>query len=350
MMLNRSTMPRQVCAFVLVLLLFLPGCGSKGTVTEERSQEPQTGKELHLYTALDSNEAKLYIEAFKKKTGIDVKWVRLSSGEVLTRIRNEKNNPQVSLWFGGPFTDYIAAKEEGLLTLYKPVVDFVFPPGSHDAEFFWTGISFGAIGFVSNTEILKRRGLEAPDSWQDLIRPEFRGEISLAYAYTSGTAYTILATLVQFMGEKKAFEYIRKLDANVHHYNKSGSACVTQAGLGEVGVCVTFSQDALKKGVSKGYPVVLSFPKEGTGYEYAAAALVKGGPEPELAKQFIDWLLSSEAQKMMVESYRIPVNTRVPPGEKSPGPKDLRLIDFDAEKAGREKRALMESWREITKQ
>ncbi|MCX5821773.1 MAG: iron ABC transporter substrate-binding protein, partial [Deltaproteobacteria bacterium] len=56
---------------------------------------------LHLYTALDPNEAKIYVEAFTKDTNIKVEWVRLSAGEVLTRLKAEAKNPQVSVWFGG---------------------------------------------------------------------------------------------------------------------------------------------------------------------------------------------------------------------------------------------------------
>ena len=85
----------------------------------------------------------------------------------------------------------------------------------------------------------------------------------MAYAYTSGTANTLLAAIVQLMDEETGFDYIAKLDRNVHHYNRSGSACVTQVGFGEVAVGIAFSHDIVKKGPAKGYPVVLSFPEGG---------------------------------------------------------------------------------------
>ena len=64
-----------------------------------------------------------------------------------------------------------------------------------------------------------------------------------------------------------------------------------EAGLGEVAVGIAFSHDIMAKGIKKGYPVVMTFPKEGTGYEIGAVSLLKGGPEPELAKVFFDWLM-----------------------------------------------------------
>ena len=96
----------KMIAFVLVLLALFVG-------TPVLSEAADV---LHMYTALDPNEAKVYIEAFMKDTKINVEWVRMSAGEVLTRLKAEAKNPQVSLWFGGPSTEFIAGKKEGLLS------------------------------------------------------------------------------------------------------------------------------------------------------------------------------------------------------------------------------------------
>lgn len=302
---------------------------------------------LRMYTALDPNEAKVYIEAFEKDTGIDVEWVRLSAGEVLTRLRAEANNPQVSMWFGGPSQEFIAARDLGLLTPYASPVGKPFLEGNlRDPNNYWSGFYFGAIGFGSNTEFFEERNLPYPTSWQDLLRPELRNNISLAYPYTSGTAYTVLATLVQLMGEEEAFAYWDKLSPNIHHYNSSGSACVTQAGLGEIAVGIAFSHDVIVKGVDKGYPVKLTFPEEGTGYEIGAMALVKGGQEHDLAKRFIDWMLSKKGQDLMKVWFRIPLNPEAEVVEGAAKAEDVTLINFDEVWAGQNKERLIERWRD----
>ena len=305
---------------------------------------------LHLYTALDTNEAKIYIRAFEAETGIQVRWVRLSAGEVLVRISSERANPQVALWFGGPSPEFIVAKREGLLASYAPRINFELPPGTFDDAHYWTGFYFGAIGFASNTEILARQGIPPPTSWSDLIKPEFEGEISVAYAYTSGTANTLLAAIVQMMGEDAGFDYIAKLDRNVHHYNRSGSACVTQVGFGEVAVGIAFSHDIVKKGPAKGYPVVLSFPKEGTGFEIGAMALVKGGPNQVAAKQFMDWALSVRAQNLMQKWFRTPLNPNAEVAKGAVTADKVKLIKFDAIWAADHRQRLVERWREVTAQ
>ena len=309
-----------------------------------------SGEPLHLYTALDINEAKIYIRAFEEESGIEVRWVRLSAGEVLVRIRSEHTNPQVALWFGGPSPEFIVAKREGLLAPYAPHIDFEPLPGTFDEAHYWTGFYFGAIGFASNTEILERKEIPPPTSWYDLLKPEFEGEISVAYAYTSGTANTLLAAIVQMMGEEAGFDYIARLDRNVHHYNRSGSACVTQVGFGEVGVGIAFSHDIVKKGPAKGYPVMLSFPKEGTGFEIGAMALVKGGPNHVAAKRFMDWVLSVQAQNLMQKWFRTPLNPNAEVAEGAVTADKVKLIEFDSIWAANHRQRLVERWREVTAQ
>ena len=318
--------------------------------TSEAAVEESSGEALHLYTALDTNEAKIYIRAFEEDTGLEVRWVRLSAGEVLVRVRSERTNPQVALWFGGPSPEFIVAKREGLLAPYAPRINFKPPPSTFDEAHYWTGFYFGAIGFASNTEILARKGIPPPTSWHDLLKPSFKGEISVAYAYTSGTANTLLAAIVQMMGEDAGFDYIAKLDRNVHHYNRSGSACVTQVGFGEVAVGIAFSHDIVKKGPAKGYPVVLSFPKEGTGFEIGAMALVKGGPNQTAAKRFMDWALSVRAQNLMQKWFRTPLNPNAEVAQGAVTADKVKLIQFDSSWAANHRQRLVERWREVTAQ
>ena len=324
--------------------------GEPKTRTSEVTATEGKDEALHLYTALDTNEAKIYIRAFEEESGIQVRWVRLSAGEVLVRIRSERNNPQVALWFGGPSPEFIVAKREGLLAPYAPRIDFEPPPGTFDEAHCWTGFYFGAIGFASNTEILERKGIPPPTSWYDLLKPELKGEISVAYAYTSGTANTLLAAIVQMMGEDAGFDYIARLDRNVHHYNRSGSACVTQVGFGEVAVGIAFSHDIVKKGPAKGYPVVLSFPKEGTGFEIGAMALVKGGANQVAAKRFMDWALSVRAQNLMQKWFRTPLNPKAEVAEGAITADNVKLIQFDSIWAATHRQRLVEQWREATAQ
>jgi len=235
------------------------------------------GKVLHMYTAFDTEEAKYYIEAFEKETGIDVEWVRMSSGEVLARIEAEAANPQASMWHAGSNTSHINAASKGLLEPYKPNTDFELIDILHAEDWAWTGFYTGAIGFVSNVNFLKEHNVKAPTTWSQLLDPAFEDNIAMAYPYTSGTAYTTYATLVQMVGMERTLNWWEEFDKqSIHQYTKSGTACIAMVGIGEVAVGIAFSHDIMAIGINKGYPVVMTFPEEGTGYEVGGLSLIKG--------------------------------------------------------------------------
>ena len=305
------------------------------------------GKVLHMYTAFDTEEAKYYIEIFEKETGIDVEWVRMSSGEVLARIEAEAANPQASMWHAGSNTSHINAASKGLLEPYKPNTDFELIDILHAEDWAWTGFYTGAIGFVSNVNFLKEHNVEAPTSWSQLLNPAFEDNIAMAYPYTSGTAYTTYATLVQMIGMERTLDWWEEFDKHsIHQYTKSGTGCIAMAGLGEVAVGIAFSHDIMAKGINKGYPVVMTFPEEGTGYEVGGLSLIKGGPEPELAKQFIDWCYTVEAQDLFQKYNRLPVNPKATVKEGSVTLDQVKLIDYDHILAGQSKDEWITLWRD----
>jgi len=311
---------------------------------------------LTIYTAFDQDQAAVYIEAFEAANpDIDVEWVRLSSGEVYTRLQAEAANPQASLWFGGSNTSHIAAAKAGLLEPYKESLAWQYiSPQFKDPEGLWIGLYVGYIGFVTNTEFLAEVGAEAPTSWQDLLKPEFKGEITLAYAFSSGTAYTTLAGMLTAIGSSEpGFDaddeaYVAAFNEQVGQYNTSGSAAATMVGLGEFGIGCVFSHDIVKKAISKGYPVVMTFPEEGTSYEIGGMALIKGGPQLELAKVFYDWAMTKEAQDLYKDFFRLPLNPMAELAEGSVRATDVNVLPIDLVWYGDNKDAMLDEWSEIT--
>ncbi len=335
-------MKKLLLALVITAIALAP-------LTANGSQETgsaESYKTLHVYAALDTEEAQYYIDAFQKETGINVEFVRMSAGEVLARIEAEKENPQGSVWFGGSNTSHINASAKGLLASYTPNIDFELAANFHAEDRTWNGFYTGAIGFVSNKEFLEANGLEAPKSWEDLLNPVYRSQIEMAYPYTSGTAYTTWATRIQMLGLDGALDWWENFDQNIHQYTKSGSASIARAGLAECAVGIGFSHDILAKGIAKGYPVVLSFPEEGTGYEVGAVSLINGAKEIEEAQIFIDWCFSVNAQNMFQAYFRLPVNPAAEIAEGAIKLSDITLIDYDAVTHGLNKENNVKAWRD----
>ncbi|MDT8858943.1 ABC transporter substrate-binding protein [Alkalihalobacillus sp. MEB130] len=334
----------------IILSMLLAACGSSSS--SEPTDSNSTGAEtetkqsdsLTIYTAFPEQEVLAYVSEFEKETGIKVNFVRLSAGQILARIQAEGNNPQASVWYGGPSDTLIAAANSGLLEPFEPSNSDILPEEFSDSEWNWTPIYVGALGFASNSDWLEREGIDPPTSWADLLKPEFADNVSVAHPASSGTSYTVLATLVQLMGEEDAIDYLKQLDGNIRQYTQSGSAPANNAGLGEVGVGIAFAHDILAP-MKEGYPITLSFPEDGTGYEVGAVGIIKGGPadEVENAKKFIEWSVSKEAQDLYDKGghYRLPINPEAIVPEGATPLTELDVIEYDAVWAGESREELI---------
>ncbi|SKA34454.1 ABC transporter substrate-binding protein [Consotaella salsifontis] len=310
---------------------------------------------LNMICAADVKWCELMENMFEKSHDIDVNMVRMSSGEAYARIRAEARNPKTDIWWAGTGDPHLQAAQDGLTMEYKsPKLSELQPWAQHQAEvsgYRTVGVYSGALGWGYNTEILDKKGAEAPKCWKDLTSDAYRGEIQIANPNSSGTAYTALATLVQIMGEDQAFDYLKKLNDNVTQYTKSGSAPVKAAARGETGIGIVFMHDAVAMAV-QGFPVKTVAPCEGTGYEVGSMSIVKGARNLENAKTFYDWALSADVQSKAAEadSFQIPSNkdATVPP--QAPNLDEIKLIDYDFAKYGDSgtRKTLLERWdREI---
>ncbi len=333
----------------LVTVCLLAGCEKKSESSADGSAVKQS-KELTMYCALPETEIPSFIDAFKEDTGITVNFVRLSAGEILSKIQVEKNNPQASIWYGGNCDSFIAAANNDLLEAYRSPELANIPEAYQDPIGYWSPVYVGALAFAVDKDWFASKGLEYPKSWKDLLKPEFEGQISMAHPGSSGTAYTILATMVQMLGEEEAMAYMKELNKNIRQYTKSGSAPPKNVGLGEAAIGLAFSHDCLKPAV-QGYPVEVSFANDGTGYEIGAIAMIKNGPEDEVenAKAFIDWVLSKKGQDIYStnNSFRLPVNSTAVVPDGAINISDLPVIEYDFLWAGENRTRLIDKFSEV---
>lgn len=301
-------------------------------------------EKITAYVSCDEVIGRELLTQFTKSTGIQVDWIRLSTGEAQARIAAERNNPQASIWVGGVGLDHIAAKKEGLTLQYKSKVAAKIPKEYKDKDGYWTGMYAGPLCFVYNTEKMAEKKLPVPKSWADLLKPVYKGQIQMANPQTSGTAYNVITTMVTiFKGdEAKAFNYLKKLNENVSQYTRSGSAPGKNAALGETPIALGYAHDQVKL-ISQGYPLKLSFPKEGTGFEVASISMIKNGPQTETAKKLYDWLLGKEAAKIMANNY-LSVFAKVQLKKGAIPLNKVKVIDQDDEWGGKNKERLVEKW------
>lgn len=292
--------------------------------------QAQSG-ELVLYCSVNEEWCREISEVFSRETGINVLMTRRSSGETYAQIRAEAEQPRGDVWWGGTGDPHLQAAQEGLTEEYRsPVLDELQDWAVRQAEtsgFRTVGIYAGALGFGYNSDLVDD---PAPACWADLLDPRFADDIQVANPNSSGTSYTMLATMVQLMGEDEAFAYMAELHANISDYTQSGSAPIRAAATGETAIGIVFQHDAVAQTV-QGAPVVTVAPCEGTGYEVGSMSLIEGGPNPDNAKIWYDWALSPAAQETGAGagSYQVPSNSNAVTPPEAPRLEDVKLIDYD---------------------
>jgi iron(III) transport system substrate-binding protein len=288
---------------------------------------------------------------YARTTGTKINISMKGSGEALAQLIAEKDNPKTDIWFGGTGDPHLQAAEQGLSLEYKsPSLPQLHPWAQQQAQqagFKTVGIYSGPLGFGYNPELLAKKKLPVPQSWADLLKAEYKGDIQVANPGSSGTAYTMVATLVQLMGEDKAFDYLKRLHKNISQYTRSGTGPIKAVARGETAVSISFVHDGPGEKMN-GFPVETVTPSEGTGAEIGSMSIIKGARNLEAAKKFYEWALTPAAQEMAAaaKQFQLPSNKAAKNDPRIPDFKKIKFIHYDYAKYGAsaERRRLIAKW------
>ena len=288
---------------------------------------------------------------FEKATGTKVAVIQKATGEMLAQIKAERENPKGDVWWAGPGDSYLQAAEEGLLETYRsPNVAQLYPWAQRITDISKdrvSGVYGGIIAIGYNTEIMAKKKLPIPACWKDLVNPAYKGEIMLGNPNASGTAYLMLASVVQVMGEEEAFRYLRAVHPNVNQYARSGVGPMTAVTRGETALGSTVLHGVINE-IARGFPVLPVLPCEGVGYEIGSTAIIKGTRNVDAARKFVDFALSAAGQQigLDVKEFAIPTHRGVTLPPQVPKLTDIKVIDYDFAKYGSsaERKRLLERW------
>lgn len=288
---------------------------------------------------------------FEKSQGVKVNMTLKGSGEAIAQIMAEKANPKTDVWFGGTGDPHLQAAEQNLTLEYKsPTLPKLHEWAQKQAQqsgYKTVGIYSGPLGFGYNTELLAKKKLGIPKTWNDLLKPEYKGEIQSANPASSGTAYTMIATLVQLMGEDQAFEYLKKLHKNIGAYTRSGTGPIKAVARGETTVSISFVHDGPGE-KAQGFPLETITPADGTGAEIGSMSIVKGARNLGPAKQFYEWALTPSAQALGAATlqFQLPSHKETKVDPRVPDFKKIKLINYDYAKYGQtaERKRLIQRW------
>jgi iron(III) transport system substrate-binding protein len=311
----------------------------------------QDGGQLNVICSVQAEWCNMIQTVFARTTGIKVNMSLKGSGEALAQLIAERANPKTDVWFGGTGDPHLQAAEQGLSLEYKspalPQLHAWAQQQAAQSGYKTVGIYSGPLGFGYNTELVAKKKMPVPQSWADLLKPVYKGEIQVANPASSGTAYTMIATLVQLMGEDKAFDYMKQLHKNIATYTRSGTGPIKAVARGETTVSISFVHDGPGEAM-QGFPVATITPAEGTGAEIGSMSIIKGARNLDNAKKFYEWALTPAAQEMgaAAKQFQLPSNKAAKVDPRVPDFKKIKFINYDYAKYGAsaERRRLIAKW------
>jgi iron(III) transport system substrate-binding protein len=283
---------------------------------------------LVLYTSQPNTDAQQTVDAFKARhPGVNVTFVRDGTPKILAKLgaEFEAGQPQADVLLIADSVTMEGLKKEDRLLAHETADVSAYPAGTHDAQKFWFATKLITTGIAYNTKASFK-----PTSWQDLTRPEVKGQLVMPSPLTSGAALIHAATLTGSMNDGwKYYEALKENDAIAGGGN--GDVLKQVAGGQKLyGVIVDYMPIREK---AKGAPVEFVFPKEGVSAVSEPVAILKSTKNPDAARAFVDFLLSKDGQELALKQGYIAAHPAVALPAGYPVRDQIKVMGFDAAKA-----------------
>jgi len=307
--------------------------------------------QLTVYTALETDQLKAYEAGFNKvHPDIEVKWVRDSTGVITAKLLAEKANPQADVVMGVAASSLALLKSNGMLEPYAPLnLDAIMsqyrdkanPPA-------WFGMDVWGATICFNTVEAQKKNIPKPETWKDLTKPVYKGQIVMPNPASSGTGYFDVTAWLTLFGDDKGkgggWKYMDGLHENIAQYTHSGSRPCNMAAAGEYVLGISFEYRG-NSNKAKGAPIDLVFPKEGLGWDLEAFAIHKGTKKLDAAKKLANWASSKDAMMLYGKNFAITAQPGVAePLKNIPADYEARLVKLDFQWAADNRERILDEW------
>ena len=309
---------KKVIVFIILIAMSLPvfaaGVSESNEVETTNASHGET--ELVVYSTIFAEYAEAMKKGFEAKhPGVTVNVLNLGGTEAMfLKLESEASNPQADVVHAGSMINYQHAIADGLLEPYAPGFKPSIAVGSSKLELshpenYYHVWSLMFTGIMYNKQVLDRYNLPIPKTYKDLGNPIYKDQIISANPLKSSTASSYVIASLQIYGDQ-APKLWEDTNANMPYYSGSSSRIYTLVSKGEFVLAIGLSRPALVA-MDEGYPVGFVFPADGSQIYDNSMVLVKGAKHPNLAKEFIDYILSDEMQLKGAEYLYIPVKSDV---------------------------------------
>jgi len=258
---------------------------------------------------------------------VDVRWLDMGSQEVYERLRSERANPQADVWFGGPATIFARGARDSLLDPFTPAwAGAIAPHGRGAGGLYFAAYQTPAV-IVYAAQAVKPG--EAPEDWDDLLLPRWKGQVLIRDPLASGTMRAVWGMIIergrQQTGDTAAgFQWLRRLDAQTKEYVLNGPL-LDQKIVRQEGLVTIWDLPDILLNRRDGLPLGYVFPNSGTPVIEDAIGVVRHARHAPQAEAFVDYIGSVAAQLLATrEAYRLPARLDLPEDSLPAWARDVR--------------------------
>lgn len=265
----------------------------------------------------------------------------MSTGNIAAKMQTEGKSTDCDILWSMEYGYMEMLDETGLFASLSDYDSSVYVKDTIKSTNYFPELRNGG-AIIVNTDVLAKKGLPKPTSYEDLLKPEYKGLISMPNPKSSGTGYMFLKSLVNEWGEKEALDYFDKLTPNILQYTSSGSGPVNSLIQGEIAIGLGMTSQAVTK-INEGAPLEILFFEEGSPYSLYGEAIISGKETNKAVKDVFTFLVGEfnyeNVEKFFPEKIYVDKDCKV-----ENYPSNIKYSDMSND-SREEKTRLLELWK-----
>lgn len=274
----------KVAAMMLLVVMLLVGCGSKN-------------ESILIYTSVEDYVVEdMNARLSEQFPDYDITVEYVSTGNHAAKLLAEGTNTECDITYDLEYGYMEQLAQAGVLADLSGYDKSIYMDDTVVSDNYLIQCRVGG-AVILNTEMLAQKGLAEPTCYEDLLKPEYAGLISMANPKSSGTGYMFLKSLVNAWGDEEAFAYFDALTPNVLQYTSSGSGPVNALLQGEAAIGFGMTSHAVTQ-INEGAPLKVVFFQEGSPFTLYGQSMIAGKDSRESVKEVFDFLVNTYSYEL----------------------------------------------------
>lgn len=269
-------MKKKILIIILTITLLITGCSSN----KDR---------IVIYTSMEEERNQVLKEQLKEKfPDIDVVVQYMATGNSAAKIKNEGTNVEADIVLDLETAHMVNVQDKfaDLSNFDKSI--YLDGVNTTDNYLIWTKYT---MNLIIDKDYFKKHNLKVPQTYEDLLKKEYKDLIAMPDPKTSGTGYGFYLNVVNIMGEENAITYFKKLKNNLREFTTSGSGPTNLLKQGEMAIALGMTAQGVGA-INEGYNFEIIELESGSPYNTTSCGIIKGRENKENVMRVFEWLIN----------------------------------------------------------